>query len=124
MLPDTTNNHPVKQLHKQWIITMEAYLEELQQLDSLVKTLVPTAYDVEDHLSLLGLRNRTLLQKGLFAELIAEVHTMAAATDGTDKVVTINQIIANNKLRDKILRAEQTVFQLKAQVNHLLSKAS
>ena len=63
------------------------------------------------------------LQKSLFAELLAEVKNMQAeATD--DTVVTIGQIIANNKLRDKILKAEQTVFELKARINQLLSKAS
>ena len=123
MEPAKENHNPVTQLHKQWIITMEAYMDELQSLDSVVRTLVPSAYDVEDHLSLLGLRNRILLQKSLFAELLAEVKTMQAeATD--DTVVTIGQIMANNKLRDKILKAEQTVFELKARINQLLSKAS
>jgi hypothetical protein len=103
---------------------LENNLLELQQLDSSVKHLQLCVHDIHIQKELNTMRNRALILKSLLSVYHAELNELRNHSCKSDGVITIGEIIMRNKLRDKVLRAEQDVLILKAAVHQLLSKAS
>ncbi len=112
------------ELHSNWMQQMESYLEELQQADSSARYLQNCLHDLYLQEELTGVRNRILMQRSMLSALIMEMAQLSHSMKQQDNVITIGVIIAHNKMRDKMLKAEQEVLMLKASLHQLLSKAS
>jgi hypothetical protein len=112
------------ELHGKWMENMENYIKELQQLDASARYLQQCLHDLYLQEQLSDLRNRILMQRSLISALRMEMAQLSHQMKQHDNVITVGDIMAHNKLRDKMLKAEQDVYMLKTIVHQLLSKAS
>lgn len=121
-----TNEFKLEKLHNEWLNNLSAYLKQLQNIDSITRQMQISEQDLITQIDLKQLRNTILLQKSVVNSLANEVVEIrqSCIKENVDKIITIGILVTNNNLRDRIRKAEQSVFTLKYQVNKLLSKAS
>lgn len=103
---------------------METYLSDLLQADASARHLQQCIHDIHLQQNLSDLRNRILMKRGLLCALLMEMAQTSHQMKQNENRVTIGDIIAHNKLRDKMLKAESDVLMLKSELHQLLSKAS
>jgi hypothetical protein len=110
----------------EWESNLKAYQEDLGSLDSLTAQLHITIHDVDFQTEIKTLRNNIFLHKKVIAELLKEQQTLIALLKEKSRMraLTLSDLIEKNRLREKVRKAEQTVFVLKYRVNKLLTVAS
>lgn len=125
MVDENENKKPlVHQAHEQWLKNIEAQMEHLQQTDANARHLQMCVHDLAMQSNLSALRNKILLQKSLLNSLALEVVNNLNLLVKANNAITIGDIIKRNKLRDRVLKAEQETLLLQTSVYQLLSKAS
>ena len=121
-----TDKCKIEQSHNEWLTCLFACEEELLHLDAVTHELQKSvnALALQPHLH--QLRHEILLQRGVIEKLNEEVMGWAKTFSGREdkKIISIQELIQNNKVRDKVRKTEQNIFMLKYQVNKLLSLAS
>jgi hypothetical protein len=112
--------------HTEWLSNLCAYEEELKHIDAITRQLQTSVNDLHYQQHLRELRNEILLQRGLVTAISDEVIEWRKMFSEREdkKMISLAELIQNNRLRDKVRKTEQSVFMLKYQVNKLLSKAS
>ncbi len=121
-----TDCSSIEKLHNEWLMSLCAYEEELLHIDAITKQLQKSTLDLHYQQCLTEYRNQIVLQSGLMAKLRDEVQEWNKIFLHREdkKLITLSEIIQNNRIRDKVRKAEQSIFTLKYQVNKLLSLAS
>lgn len=116
----------LENLHNEWMANLYAYEEELTNIDSITKQLQSSVNDLHYQRHLNDLRTEILLQRGMITALNNEVKEWKKMFSEREdkKMITLSELIENNRMREKVRKTEQSVFMLKYQVNKLLSKAS
>ncbi len=116
----------VEKLHSDWLSSLHAYTEHLQNMDSITRQLQSTVYDLHFQRDLHALRTELILQKNVVGELSHEIITRQQRSlhQEGNQLLTLADLIENNRLRDRILRTEKAVFILKYRVSKMLSLAS
>ncbi len=121
-----TDKSKFEKLHNEWLTNLCALEEEMLHTDSVTKQLQKTVNDLQYQQHLNQLRNQILMQMGVLRGLTDEIlewrKTFIERED--KKMITLQELIQNNAVRDKVRKAEQAVFLLKYQVSKLLSLAS
>lgn len=121
-----TDKSAFEKLHNEWLTNLYALEEELLHIDSVTKQLRNTVNDLHYQQHLSELRKSILMQTGMLRSLTDEIlewrETFIKRED--KKLITLQELIQNNALRDKVRKTEQAVFLLKYQVSKLLSLAS
>lgn len=116
----------IDRAHDEWISNLFSYEEQLGIIDSITRQLQTSINDLSYQRDLQQLRNKIVMQKAIVSELTVEVTSFA--NQYADRVksepLTLSDLIAKNRMRDKLRKTEQSVFMLKYQVNKLLSIAS
>ena len=126
MNPIKTDETLFEKLHNEWIATLLGLEEHIQSIDIICSQLQSSVNDFQFQKELKEIRNEIILHKGLVLFLSEEVLNLKkkfSSRDENDKL-TLSDLIENNKLREKIRKAEQSVFMLKYQINNFLSIAS
>jgi hypothetical protein len=126
MISVKTDEHALEKVHNEWIGSLLAYEEHLNSLNLVTRQLQSSVNDLQFQRELQQLCNEIVMQKSVLAVLVAEVETIRTTFKQRDEkqVITLADLIENNRLRERILKAEQAVFLLKIQINKFLSIAS
>lgn len=116
----------LEKLHSEWTSCLSAYSENLQFMDGLTQQLQSTVHDLLFQRDLQRVRTELVLQKNVVEQLNNEVSALHQRyLQKEDKgLLTLADLIENNRLRDRILKTEKAVFVLKCQVSKILSLAS
>ncbi len=126
MMYNEETKNATERRYIEWLVGLEASLEQLQYADSVSKQIQHAVQDLSFQGEISSLRNKILMQKNVISSLVSEVMTAqsnySVVPDKTE--ITMGRLIADSHLREKVLKAEQAVFMLRYQVNQLLSKAS
>lgn len=110
------NIEKLNKLHVQWISSIEACLGQLQIVDTATRRMQANAYSLQQQHELGNLRNKLLMQKDILCAIADEVNIFnrnVVAQYSNDDAITMQHLLENKRLRDKILKAEQAVFLLK-----------
>lgn len=112
--------------HTEWLSSLHAYMEHLQNMDGVTRQLQLTVHDLYFQRDLQRVRTEIVLQKNVVNQLQNEIEQayQRYLLSEDKQLITIGDLIERNRLRDKILKTEKTVFMLKYQVNKILSLAS
>jgi hypothetical protein len=122
MLHYTNDNTVFQSRFNQWISSLHAYNEQLQNISAITKQLAGH-YDHTDYFNeVRWLQNEIVLKQRVIESLTEEV--MQLTEQQNFEPITVGFLLVNNKLREKIRKAEQDVFILKFKVNQLLSSPS
>ncbi len=121
------NNEPAfERLYNEWISTLLAYDEQMRTIDVIVKEMQRSVNDLHYQREVKQICNQVVLQKGILGVLSEELMQMRkkySERKGNGEM-QLTDLVENNRFRDKIRKAEQSIFMLKYQVNKLLSIAS
>ncbi len=121
------NNEPAfERLYNEWISTLLAYDEQMGTIDVIVKEMQRSVNDLHYQREVKQICNQVVLQKGILGVLSEELMQMRKKYSGRkgNGEMQLTDLVENNRFRDKIRKAEQSIFMLKYQVNKLLSIAS
>lgn len=121
-----TDKSALEKLHHEWLSNLYALEEEMQNIELTTKQLQKTINDLQYQQQLNLLRNQILMQIGMVRVLTEEIleWRLAFIHREDKKMITLQELLQNNLMRDKVRKAEQTAFLLKYQVSKLLSLAS
>ena len=121
-----TDEHALEKLHNEWIGNLLAYEEHLQNIQAVCSQLQSSVNDLQFQHELQQLRIEIVLQKSIISVLNEEVLQLRKRFNERDEkqVINLADLIENNRFRDRVRKAEQSVFMLKYQVNKFLSIAS
>ena len=129
MFTERANGNIQKRLYHEWLNNLSMYQQELKHLQQLVnqsayKSLQPDASIELDALTEL-IQAEEVVIEALSAEVMKK-HENAVLKDIelNNHVMDFAEVIKNNQLREKIRKAEHSVFYLKYHVHKLLSLAS
>ena len=126
MIPVKTDKNTLEKIYNEWVGSLLAYEEHLQNIDSITAQLQRSVNDLHYQQDLRELRNEIVLQKNIISVLSEEVLQLKKRFNERDEkqVINLSDLIENNRFREKIRKAEQSVFMLKYKVNKFLSIAS
>ncbi len=115
-----------EKLFNEWIGNLLAYEEELQCLQDVGSQLQSSVNDLQFQRELQHLRNEIVLQKNIVRILSEEVLQLKKRFHERDEqqAITLSDLIEKNKVRNNMLKAAESVFMLKYQINKFLSIAS
>ena len=115
-----------EKLFNEWIRNLLAYEEELQCLQDVGSQLQSSVNDLQFQRELQHLRNEIVLQKNIVRILSEEVLQLKKRFHERDEqqAITLSDLIEKNKVRNNMLKAAESVFMLKYQINKFLSIAS
>ena len=121
-----TDEHALEKLHNEWIGNLLAYEEHLQNIQAVCSQLQSSVNDLQFQHELQQLRIEIVLQKSIISVLNEEVLQLRKRFNERDEkqIINLSDLIENNRFRERIRKAEQSVFMLKYQVNKFLSIAS
>ncbi len=129
MFTERNNGNIQKRLYREWLNNLSMYQQELEHLRQLLnqpayKSLQPDASIELDALTEL-IQAEELVIESLSSEVVRR-HENAVLKDNelNSQVMAFTEVIKNNQLREKIRKAEHSVFYLKYHVHKLLSLAS
>ena len=116
----------IEKRYDEWISNLLAFNEHLQTMDSITAQLQSSVNDLHFQRDLRELRNEVVLQKRIISVLIEEVLQLKRRFNerGEKQIITLPDLIENNRFRDKVLKVAESVFMLKYQINKFLSIAS
>lgn len=121
------NNEPAfERLYNEWISTLLAYEEQIRTIDVIIKEMQMSVNDLHYQQEVKHLCNQVVLQKGILGVLSDELMLLRKkySEQNNNGIMQLADLVENNRFRDKIRKAEQSIFMLKYQVNKLLSIAS
>ena len=115
-----------EKLFNEWIGNLLANEEELQCLQDVGSQLQSSVNDLQFQRELQHLRNEIVLQKTIVRMLSEEVLQLKKRFHERDEqqAITLSDLIEKNKVRNNMLKAAESVFMLKYQINKFLSIAS
>lgn len=115
-----------EKLFNEWIGNLLANEEELQCLQDVGSQLQSSVNDLQFQRELQHLRNEIVLQKNIVRILSEEVLQLKKRFHERDEqqAITLSDLIEKNKVRNNMLKAAESVFMLKYQINKFLSIAS
>jgi len=121
-----TTKSKTEKLFNEWIGNLLAYEEELQCLQDVGSQLQSSVNDLQFQRELQHLRNEIVLQKNIVSILSEEVLQLKKRFHELDEqqAITLSDLIEKNKVRNNVLKAAESVFMLKYQINKFLSIAS
>lgn len=121
-----TTEGPFEKLHNEWIGSILAYEEHLNNTQAVTKQLQSSVNDMQFKQQLSQLRTAIETQKQALSELSNDIQKLKMKFAGrtNKKVIPLADLIENNRYRDKVRKSEQAVFLLKYQTNKILSIAS
>lgn len=113
-------------LHNEWVGSLLAYEDELRNIRHHIAQLQSSVNDFQFQHNLHELAHEVDGMKMDMDELSKEVLCFRnkVAKQKSDTGVMFVTMLENNRLREKIRKAEQAVFMLKFQLGKFLSKAS
>ena len=116
----------IEKRYDEWISNLLDFNEHLQTMDSITAQLQSSVNDLHFQRDLRELRNEVVLQKRIISVLIEEVLQLKRRFNerGEKQIITLPDLIENNRFRDKVLKVAESVFMLKYQINKFLSIAS
>lgn len=110
------NIEKLNKLHVQWISSIEACLGQLQIVDTATRRMQANAYTLQQQHELSNLRNKLLMQKDILCAIADEVNVFnrsVTAIYSNQDAISMQHLLENKRLRDKVLKAEQAVFVLR-----------
>lgn len=115
-----------EKLFNEWIGNLLAYEEELQCLQDVGSQLQSSVNDMQFQRELQHLRTEIVLQKNIVSVLSEEVLQLKKRFHerNEQQTMTLSDLIAKNRVRNNVLKAAESVFMLKYQINKFLSIAS
>ena len=121
-----TNISIIEKRYNEWIENLSAFSEHLQRMDSVSAQLQSSVNDLHFQRELRELRNEIVLQKNIVSVLSEEVLQLKRRFNERDEqqAITLSDLIENNRFRDQVRKAGESVFMLKYQINKFLSIAS
>jgi len=128
MIITRTNETLQGRMYYEWLNTLSMYQQELEHIDQLVdgnafKNLhLDASIELEAFSELIKVQKKQL--EDLTTEVLEKNNQAQRDRSSTEGVMAFTEVIRNNQLREKIRKAEHSVFYLKYNVNKLLSIAS
>jgi len=121
-----TTKSKTEKLFNEWIGNLLAYEEELQCLQDVGSQLQSSVNDMQFQRELQHLRTEIVLQKNIVSVLSEEVLQLKKRFHKRDEqqTMTLSDLIEKNRVRNNVLKAAESVFMLKYQINKFLSIAS
>jgi len=123
-----TNETLLEGLYYEWLNNLVMYQQELGYLQQLLTKGSYREIQADAAIESDALRELIHAQQNTIEDLATEVMQkrgqLKMADDLPDGVIAFAEVLKNNQLREKIRKAEHTVFYLKYHVNKLLSIAS
>lgn len=114
-------------LYAEWLMNTTVYEAHLENLNSTLKQLLASETDQHEVNGLLALQEEVLRTKADINRLYKEVEKLSRQyINNSENPVNISvaEMIARSRLRDKIRKSEQVVFVLRYNINRYLQKAS
>ena len=121
-----TTMSTIEKRYNEWLENLSAFNEHLQRMESVSAQLQSSVNDLHFQQELRDIRNEIVLQKNIVSVLSEEVLQLKRRFNERDdqQTITLSELIENNRFRDKVLKAAESVFMLKYQINKFLSIAS
>ena len=127
MITTGTNETLQEGLYNEWLNNLSMYQQELEHLEELVIK-ANRGIQLDASIELDALKELIATQHKTLADLTIEVlhkrKQVKVKGELHQGVIAFSEVLMNNQLRDKIRKAEHSVFYLKYHVNKLLSIAS
>ena len=121
-----TNNTHNDRVAAEWLTSLQLCVEHLQSVESVTRQLHTSVNDLQYQQHLQQLKNNIVVQRNIIKQLNDEVLKFEELNymNNNAQPFDLAFMIAKNRIREKIRKAEQNVFLLKYQANKLLSIAS
>ena len=124
-----THENYHNRLYYEWLNNLTVYQQELDHLEQVLDKSVYKGIQLDASIELDALKELIKTEKAEIETLSNEVvkrhqDSVMAGTEQNDGVIAFSELIKTNQLREKIRKAEHSVFYLKYHVNKLLSLAS
>ncbi|HLP51087.1 MAG TPA: hypothetical protein VK154_09410 [Chitinophagales bacterium] len=118
--------HTLEKLHNEWLGTLLAYEQHLNSTEAVTNQLQSSVNDMQFQRELQQLRTEIVNQKNTITALSSDIMQLRNRFSARDekKVISMADLIENNRFRDKVRKSEQNIFMLKYQASKLLSIAS
>ena len=128
MITTRTNETIQGQLYYEWLNNLSMYHQQLEHLEELVMRVRGHGMQLDASIELEALVDLIKVQQqqieGLSAEVMLKIKHLKPVDETNEGVIAFAEVIINNQLRERIRKAEHSVFYLKHHVNKLLSIAS
>ncbi len=118
-----TTETTLEKRYREWLENLDAFKEHLQKIDNVSGQLQNSVNDLHFQRELREIRNEIILQKSIINQLTEEVFQLKEKRN-EQKSITLSDLIENNRFRDQVRKAGESVFMLKYQINKFLSIAS
>lgn len=118
-----TTETTLEKRYCEWLENLDAFKEHLQKIDNVSGQLQNSVNDLHFQRELREIRNEIILQKSIINQLTEEVFQLKEKRN-EQKSITLSDLIENNRFRDQVRKAGESVFMLKYQINKFLSIAS
>ena len=108
-------------LHNSWLLSLATYNLHLEQINQLVTKLEMYIKDQYDFKQIKIIQNKINQEKIISKTLILEIKKLKEhfLKRSERNLITVSDLIENNRVRDKVRKTEQTVFMLNNEVNKL-----
>jgi hypothetical protein len=128
MITTRTNETIQGQLYHEWLNNLSMYHKQLEHLLKLVTGANNHGIQLDASIELEALADLIKVQQqqieGLSAEVMLKIKHLKPVDEANEGIIAFAEVIINNQLRERIRKAEHSVFYLKHHVNKLLSIAS
>ena len=129
MFTERNNGNIQKRLYHEWLNNLSMYQQELKHLQQLVNQSVSKSFEADASIELDALTELIEAEELVIERLSLEVvqkheNAVLKYNEVNGHVMAFTEVIKSNQLREKIRKAEHSVFYLKYHVHKLLSLAS
>ena len=129
MIIKGTHENFHNRLYYEWLNNLSVYQQELEHLEQLVNQSGYKGMPLDASIELDALKELIKAEQEEMEKLSKEVverhkESVLACAEQIEGVMAFNELIKTNQLREKIRKAEHSVFYLRHHVNKLLSLAS
>ncbi len=118
-----TTETTLEKRYRKWLENLDAFKEHLLKIDNVSLQLQSSVNDLHFQRELSEIRNEIILQKKIVSALSEEVLQLKEK-HGEQKSNTLSNLIENNRFREQVRKAGESIFMLKNQLNKFLSIAS
>ena len=118
-----TTETTLEKRYREWLEILDAFKEHLHKMYNVSAQLQSSVNDLHFQRELREIRNEIILQKNIVDQLIEEVQQLKEKRS-EQQSITLSDLIENNRFRDQVRKAGESVFMLKYQINKFLSIAS
>ena len=125
MLKKKVKEAALDKLHIQWSDSLETSLGQLQHIDAITRQLQKSIPDRSIQQNMVALRNKILMEKNVVSAIAEEVSMFRKMFSHHSKqnLITADDMIENDRLRERVYKVEHYVTMLRYDVNQLLSGA-